>query len=438
MRRALGLGAFLGALFFLAPPAMAVVVDGADVTATEADGKISAEVTLINTGEAATLTGSAVAGNCTVTTDDTALPARQTTVVTLDIPQACFPDGTGEITLTLDLQPSAGSIALPAVTITAPEQQTAAPVSWLWYALLIAVTAGFLVFDHGWMAAPQQVMGPDPSAEPPLEFPASGGTPATAGGPESSYGYVRSAVQGRLEELRAWSGLAWRPLVQVTPKPELANVDAKWSFKDSTISTATVVTTGIVALIGSTDLLTVLLGEKPAAATTNVILVSSLASVTLIGVAGFLIRLVGDDPGSVTVGGMCLAAGLVMVAAAWEVWAVTLTVAPLIPDPAATWLLYAIAGATTIMVYQFLRRSLVQIIVDGVKHRIPALPEDYRTAWRAGSAWSKERLATDLKRTYIEWLTTRSGTEPSDLSASALPDRNTGVFTPQERRAGML
>ena len=121
-------------------------LDGTTVTASEADGEYTAEISLINAGTTTLTLPSSVEAKvpCTVDIDDNVVEPARSTVAKLTFDKQCFGDAAS---FTVDLDSNDGP--LPAVKIKKPgEKRDWAPMG---IAALIALGLGLISFAFGWI-----------------------------------------------------------------------------------------------------------------------------------------------------------------------------------------------------------------------------------------------------------------------------------------------
>jgi uncharacterized membrane protein len=159
---------------------------------------------------------------------------------------------------------------------------------------------------------------------------------------------------------------------------ELSGLESSWSFSDSWVSNITAGSGLVVAILGSSDLLTSVLGEKAKSA----IAVSTVAGVialALIAAAGVLVLgLRKPEQSDVTVFGLLAGAVVALAAAGGQVWAVTLLFADV--DLAievfgigiGDWWIFVAAGLATALLVLYAMVSLAGFIQQGTRPEEPA------------------------------------------------------------------
>ena len=146
----------------------------------------------------------------------------------------------------------------------------------------------------------------------------------------------------------------------------LKGLDASWSFGDSWVSNVTAASGLVVAVLGSSDLLTEVLGEnaKSAIAVTTVAGVIALGLVAVAGVLVLAIRRPEDE--EVTVGGLLAGSSVALGAAGGQVWAVSWVLQDVdlgIPG----WCAWLAAVLATLLLLLYTNTSLTGILLQGTK-----------------------------------------------------------------------
>jgi hypothetical protein len=379
------------------PIATADTVVDQKVTAEKGDdGAITATIKVINTGpDAVTLSPVVVpaVARCHLTPEPTAAGPSQVTSVTVTIPQECLPEVAASTStpssIAVDLDGVAARQTLPTTVVTLPADE---PSSWapLWWGLVIAV----------FMAVPVGLWGLTEHQAAEAAAMARKGRSKR----RKAYLAVQAIVDTRVKAL-GLGDLNWTKLkapVYTLTSP-IGNLEAGWSFKDSWVANLTVASTALIALLTSTDALTAVLGEKPAAAL-GVMTVAGLVSAAIVGVANTVVKLVGTSVSVVTVGGLILSTALVVLAAGFQVATVGLAVAGAAghwPLALAALLLALLVGAV-LEVYAF--RVLGQAVRGGFADQLPVVPADALSAWAASEEWEKHLVKAQIRIAYEEWL----------------------------------
>jgi hypothetical protein len=237
-----------------------VVVDSADIQLESAgDGKHTGKVTLSNISAArVTLAASIPADNgCSITPDPTSVDSGRRTQVTLTFSAGC--DVKSGADVRLDYGPGVSPPSEIIKVAAAPKKEPNWSTLWLSF----PIGAGLALVAVGYALVQMSSYNEN---EP---------------NPEKRFG-------------------------RKTPLPYLGT---SWSFKDNWVGNVTVGSAALVALLASSDVLTAILGSKPEAALSLLVVASALAAV-FVAIGPLLVKAIGDDSAVPTVAGM-LAAGFV-------------------------------------------------------------------------------------------------------------------------------
>ena len=132
--------------------------------------------------------------------------------------------------------------------------------------------------------------------------------------------------------------LVWRRVVKNGGWPTWSKVipglGTDWSFKDNWAGNITIGSTVLIALFAASNILEAILGAKPEAALGLLAVAGGIASL-LVGLGPLVVKSIGDDLQTPTVGGAVLAASITLIgvlgqgaAAAIQAWQLTSQVLP--------------------------------------------------------------------------------------------------------------
>lgn len=422
---ALALGTIvLAAALAAAAPATALVLDDDDATveATATAGGFEAEIALLNaTDDPIALPRTLeVSEDCTVRVGRAAIPPNRTSDVTLTIPEDCFPKGTTEIHVEIDP-------AVQTVRITAPDPPDRSDWAPLWLGLIVGIGAALVVLLRFsmWLLTAAPVLEP---------------TKEESGSEQNAdYERVTGLVDAKLSEL-GFQAPEWKVLhrVRVVAGRPLKDLDSTWSLQDSLVSTTTVGTTGVLALLSSTDLLTAVLGEEPSA-TIAVMTVAGLINAAVIALAAAFVQLLSRS--GITIKAMITGSTLVTFAGVSQVIAVGLGAAAILSDdPVAYAFAFAATVALAFLVVTLTVRATEQMLTDGVRDQLPSIPDDARTAWQTTTEWDETHLARQILSDYKDWLASTSLEKAGPgLTAQATPPLPAvSAAPPKPRRRAVL
>ncbi|GAA4401681.1 hypothetical protein GCM10023168_11520 [Fodinibacter luteus] len=322
------------------------------------------------------------------------------------------------------LSPSADAGVLPATVVSPPQDE---PSNWapLWWGIFVGLLLAVTVALRGWT----EREGAE-SAER---------HPTAQAKRNAAYRDVQQIVGARMRGLVA-EELPWKPALEPPVyglRSVVGNLEAGWSFKDSWVSNITVASTALVALLGSADALTAVLGEEPEAAL-GVMTVAGLVSAALVGIANTVLKLVGERVTDVTVGGLILSTGIVVFAAGLQVWTVAVAAMDSVGWGAAGvgTLLLALVVTAALGAYGF--RSLGEAVRRGVSTSLPAVPETALTDWAAPQGWQRMIVAARIRAEYADWLEPPAGDAVADGHPRVPTWEPVAPATRRHRRAALL
>jgi hypothetical protein len=304
-----------GGLLAAAPHAEAatvdVVVDSTTITLSGGDnGTHVGKVTLSNLSDKMVPLTAAIPGHggCDVKPDPRALDPGRRTEVTLTFSASCDVAKGADVTLSFGphVRPSSSIVKVQVQASTAPDWSIL-----LWaFASALGLTLLLLAAVLLWRRGAKKVADPK------------------------------------------WPG--WS-------KP-IAGLGTDWSFKDSWAGNITIGSTVIIALLAASNILEAILGTKPEAALGLLAVAGGIASL-LVGLGPLVVKSIGKDTQTPTVGGAVLAAGITLVgvlgqggAAAIQAWKLTSQDLPRV-----------LIAALTALVATFVFKYAVASINDWIK-----------------------------------------------------------------------
>lgn len=160
----------------------------------------------------------------------------------------------------------------------------------------------------------------------------------------------------------------------------LGGLGTGWSLKESWVSNVTALAAALAAVAGGTDLLKGVLGEEPKSAL-SLIAVAGLLSALLVSMAPLVVKAVGDDVGTATVGGAVSAGAIVVTASFVQVIAVTIQTTLLVDG--VLWQILLVGGGVLVglVIWIYAARSISQLLSVGLAESPPELPVELEAAW---------------------------------------------------------
>jgi hypothetical protein len=190
---------------------------------------------------------------------------------------------------------------------------------------------------------------------------------------------------------------------KIGPSDELDGLGTDWSFKDNWVSSVTVGSAALVALLASSDVLSSILGREPKAAI-GVLAVSGAVGAVLVALGPIIIKVIGDRLDTPTVAGALVAGFVTVVGTLTQAAALTLQAAALTWDAPAFALLTVIAGAMVVgLVMAYATVSLYRTVRSGTESPQPAgASNEVRSAWVVARALHPEDSRTHLTPLEVE------------------------------------
>lgn len=368
-----------------------VVIDGSEVTATEAeDGRLEAEVSFINTtAERVTLPAPEVTtASCPVSWKADSLAPLEAGSLTLILDPQCFAGDSDVASVVVDIDGDSGDRM---ITVKRPQDSGLdwSPLGW---GLAFGLAAALAVLAWGAAAVRK-------------------GRETMAGSRtqrEQEFVVFRTLLTGWLgagsdrpfavrDTLPADVPYGWSSTVD--------GLDAGWSFKDSWVSTASAGTAALVAFLTSTDAFTTLLGEAPKE-TLGVLTIAGLLTAIVLAVANLVVKMAGDDVSTVTVRGLVLSTALVAFATAFQIAALTSGVFSVVTGEVAQGMVLGTGVVVGVIVILYVLENLFHTVAKGVASQFPVIPADAQTAWAWKRSWQRALVAQSLMTEYEDWLRT--------------------------------
>lgn len=219
---------------------------------------------------------------------------------------------------------------------------------------------------------------------------------------------------------------------------KLEHLDEGWSFKDSWVSNITIVAALLTGLIGSSDVLTAVLGDDAEGSLALATVGAAIAAAMV--AAGPIVLVICKSGKSYTVGGLLLAAGIVLAGAAGQIWVTYRAGTKLDLGDAEDYLwLGAAAAGLLLLVYAY--KSIAEVLAIGT-----TAPEKakYKPSDAIVAAWI---IVKELRRGRAT--TRRRGIAPEEEDAAADEAEDAAAFDqlqsdleamppPARRRAAIL
>ena len=397
-----------------------VVVDSTDITLSSGDGgKHTAAVTLLNISDAPVILRASIPGDegCTITPDPTSVQSGRRVTVTLTLGQGCDVETGADVNLRFGPQVNPTGYVVNATPAPANE------LRWPILGWSLPIAAAFAALTVGWvllrMRARNNLKHSGPTIGGPTAPAASAKDPGSV--PAGFYRYAIAFVTHEGETLGAQSNVLelqaprqvglteivtgpettiarriyrsenggdfirvgeipnntetvyndnWQELAWSTP---LRSLGTEWSFKENWVSSVTVGSGVLVALLAASNVLEAVLGFEPKAALTLMAVTGAIAAV-LVGISPLFVKWFGDDQSIPTVAGTLVAAFVTLVGAIGQISVVTWLGSEL----ATGWVRWVILGAGVAIgavVILYAKSALWYYIWTGAAVSLPTKPD---------------------------------------------------------------
>ncbi len=182
---------------------------------------------------------------------------------------------------------------------------------------------------------------------------------------------------------------------QIGPGTELSSLDTDWSFKDAWVSNATIGSAALLALLGSTDVLTAALGDNPKNAVATITIVAAVGAL-FVSLGPLVLKVIGPQRETATVAGVLAAAVTVVFGSLYQVTAITRIAVDLAPSGLTSTLIGVGGVAVGALIVAYSLTSLEQLVLTGTTVHDDDPTDQVRAAWVVAGAirpaWAQAKL----------------------------------------------